>query len=259
MSAANSYHENRHGEVSAVQSLRLTVSARTAGMVLLALLACASSYAQLDDLRLPISLDADSTDYDGKSSMLMFRGLRLAQGSIGVEADEGRASKLDFEDSVWHFAGNVVIDTENGHIECETADLKFSGHQLRLATITGAPASFEMRRPGNDKVTYAEAGHLEYDFDAGVVEFSDQATITEGGNQISSNYLVYNIREQRINAQSGGNGDPKVRITYTPATTVSPPDENQEDTDGQDTGEPEGDDSEDDGSAVPEPGGDLFG
>jgi hypothetical protein len=38
----------------------------------------------------------------------------------------------------------------------------------------------------------------------------------EGGNQISSSYLVYNIREQRINASSGGEGDPKVRITYTP-------------------------------------------
>lgn len=259
MSAANSYHEYRHGKVSAVRVPRLTPSLRRAGMVLLALLACASSYGQLDDLRLPISLDADSTDYDGKSSMLMFRGLRLTQGSIGVEADEGRASKLDFEDSVWHFAGNVVIDTENGHIECETADLKFTGHELRLATITGAPASFEMTRPGNDMVTYAEAGRLEYDFDTGVVEFSDQATITEGGNQISSNYLVYNIREQRINAQSGGNGDSKVRITYTPATTTSPSDENQEDADEPDAGEPEDDVSEEDGATVPETGGDTFG
>ena len=61
--------------------------------------------AQLADLRLPISLDADSTDWDGKSSMLMFRGLRLSQGKIGVAADEGRASKLDFQDSVWRFSG----------------------------------------------------------------------------------------------------------------------------------------------------------
>lgn len=189
------------------------------GISIVLLLSCDPSYGQIEELRLPISLDADSTDYDGKSSMLMFRGLRLTQGSIGIEADEGRASKLDFEDSVWHFEGNVVIDTENGHIESEAADLKFAGHQLRLATITGSPASFEMKRPSSEQITYAEAGRLEYDFDAGVVEFSEQATITEGGNQISSNYLVYNIREQRINAQSGGEGDPRVRITYTPGLT----------------------------------------
>ena len=114
--------------------------------------------AQLNDLRLPISLDADSTDYDGKSAMLMFRGLKLSQGSIGIEADEGRASKLDFEDSVWRFSGNVVIDVEGGHIECEQADLKFVDHQLLLATIEGAPATFELKRPGSDDVTYAEAG-----------------------------------------------------------------------------------------------------
>lgn len=172
--------------------------------------------AQTDDLRLPVSLDADSTAYDGKSSMVMFRGLRLTQGRLGISADEGYASKMDFEDSTWHFEGNVVIDVENGHIESDVADMEFAGYQLRTATITGSPATFEMRRPGSEETTYAEAGRLVYNFDDGVVEFSDQATITEGGNRISSAYLVYNIREQRINASSGGEGDPKVRITYTP-------------------------------------------
>jgi len=174
------------------------------------------AFAQTEDLRLPMLLDADSTNYDGKSSMLMFKGLRLTQGALGIAADEGRATKMDFEDSVWHFAGNVVIDVDNGRIECDSADIVFSGYQLQTATIVGSPATFRLERPGTEQVTYAEAGRLSYDFDAGVVEFSDNATITEGGNQIASNYLVYNIREQRINASSGGPGDPKVRITYTP-------------------------------------------
>lgn len=187
-------------------------------MPLCAALAIASPAAlgQVTDLRLPISLDADSTDYDGKNSMLMFRGLRLSQGNIGITADVGRTSELDFEDSVWEFTGNVTIDTANGHIECETANLQFSDHQLRIATITGTPATFEFRRPDSDQTTYAEAGQLQYDFSSGIVEFSGQATITEGGNTISSNYLLYNIREQRINAQSSGDGDERVKITYTP-------------------------------------------
>jgi len=184
---------------------------------LLLLPVCAA--AQLTDLRLPISLDADSTDYDGKSSMLMFRGLRLSQGNIGIEADEGRASNLDFEDSVWQFSGNVIIDVENGHIECDTADLQFANHQLTVATIGGAPATFELKRVGSEETTYAEAGKLRYDLTSGVIEFSEDATITEGGNQISSNYLVYNIVEQRINAQGSPDGDGKVRITYTPQST----------------------------------------
>lgn len=185
----------------------------TLALILLSNLA----FAQVTDLRLPISLDADSTDYDGKSSMLMFRGLRLSQGTIGIQADEGRASKLDFQDSVWRFVGSVVIDVDNGHIECDSASLRFTDHKLRLATVQGSPATFRLRRPGSDEITYAEADLLEYDLDSGVVEFSGEAKIIEGGNQISSGLLVYDIRAQRIKAQSSGNGDEKVKITYTPA------------------------------------------
>lgn len=176
--------------------------------------------AQVNDLRLPISLDADSSEYDGKSTMVVFEGLRLSQGSIGIEADEGRASKLDFKDSVWQLSGNVIIDVENGHIECDSADLTFADYKLVLATITGSPASFKMQRPNSPDPTYAEAGRLEYDLEKGIIEFSEDATITENGNQISSGYLVYNIKEQLINAQSGGEGDPKVRIVYTPKEVV---------------------------------------
>lgn len=173
--------------------------------------------AQIAELRLPISLDADATDYDGKNSMLMFRGLRLSQGPIGVEAELGMASKLDFEDSVWQFSGNVRIETSNGSIRCDQADLRFGKHQLQTATISGSPATFELRRRGSDEITYAEAGRLQYNFADGIVEFSENAVISEGGNQISSNYLVYNIAEQRINAEASGENGEKVKIIYTPA------------------------------------------
>lgn len=205
---------------STTHMTRLALAASLAAALATGLaISAGDSLAQEPDLRLPITLDADSTDYDRKNSMAIFTGLRLTQGSIGIQADEGRAAQPDFEDSIWQFSGNVVIDVENGHMESDTADLKFSGHQLQLATVTGAPATFEMRRPGSDVVTYAEAGHVRYDFEAGAVEFSGNAVIIEGCNQISSNHLVYNIREQRI--KSGGDGDEKVKITYTPRDSVN--------------------------------------
>jgi lipopolysaccharide transport protein LptA len=200
---------------------RLTTARLAAVLFLLP----AAAAAQITDLRLPISLDADSTAYDGKSSMLMFRGLRMTQGTIGIEADEGRASNLDFADSVWQFSGNVVIDVESGHIECDSADLQFTDHQLTLATIAGTPATFELKRPDSEETTYAEAGKLRYDLLSGTIEFSGDAVITEGGNKIASNFLVYNIVEQRINAQGSPEGDGKVRITYTPKEDAGEADE----------------------------------
>jgi lipopolysaccharide transport protein LptA len=204
---------DRPKRIMTIANPRIPTRLRT---VVATLLVSPLVFAQLDELRLPMQLDADSTDYDGKNSMLMFRGLRLTQGTLGIAADEGRASKMDFEDSIWHFTGNVVIDVDNGHIESDSAEMEFSGYELSTATIIGSPATFRMKRPDNGQEIYAEAGKLQYDFSAGVIEFSDQATIMEGGNQISSNFLVYNIAEQRINASSGGEGNAKVRITYTP-------------------------------------------
>jgi lipopolysaccharide transport protein LptA len=82
-----------------------------------------------------------------------------------------------------------------------------------------------MQRRDSDEVTYGEAGRLEYDFESSIVEFSDEAMLTEGGNRITSNYLVYNIEEQRINARSAGEGEPKVKITYTPRDSDEPEDD----------------------------------
>ena len=168
------------------------------------------------DLRLPWDIDAESTSFDGKTSMIIFTGLRLSQGRTSIEADEGRATNTEGESGIWQFTGNVIIDVQNGRIECDAANLTFLQYQLRQAEVTGSPAKFRLQRPGTDEITYAEAGRLSYDVDGGIIEFSDNATINEGGNQISSNFLVYNITEQRINADSTGSEDGRVRITYTP-------------------------------------------
>lgn len=174
------------------------------------------------DMRLPMDIDADNTTIDGKNSMIIFNGLRLTQGNVSIQADEGRATRMELEDSTWLFNGNVIIDVGAGRIESDSAELLFDEFRLKRAIVTGSPAVYDLRRPGTEEITHAESGRLDYDVDKGVIEFSEQATITEGGNQISSTVLVYNIAEQRINADSSGEEDDRVRITYTPPNGVEP-------------------------------------
>ena len=196
--------------------------------ILASLLLPLAASAQINDLdmRLPMDIDADNTTIDGKNSMIIFNGLRLTQGRVSIQADEGRATRMELEDSTWHFTGNVIIDIGAGHIECDTAELLFDEFRLKRAIVTGSPAVYDLQRPGTGEITHAESGRLDYDVDKGVIEFSEQATITEGGNQISSTVLVYNIAEQRINADSSGAEDDRVRITYTPPNGLEPaPDE----------------------------------
>jgi lipopolysaccharide transport protein LptA len=173
--------------------------------------------AQIVDLdRIPWTIDSETMSFDGKTSTIIYTGLQFSQGAISIEADEGRATTREQENSTWHFLGNVVIDVNSGHIECESAELQFFGSVLNTAIVTGNPATFELTRSASDDVTYAEAGSLRYDVAKGIIEFSDQAIITESGNEISSNFLVYNILNRRINADSSGSGEDRVRIIYTP-------------------------------------------
>ena len=190
-------------------------------LIIAALLLPLVSIAQNSDLdlrRLPWDIFAETMDFDGKTSTYIYTGVQFSQGDISIRSDEGRATISEADLGSWSFEGNVVIDVSGGHIECQSAELFFDGTALAKAVVSGSPATFLMQRSGSGDATHAEAGKLLYDVQKGVIEFSEQATITENGNQISSNYLVYNINERRISADSSGAEDDSVRLTYTPVT-----------------------------------------
>lgn len=167
---------------------------------------------------LPWILDSETAYFDGKTSTTVYKGLKFSQGNMSVQADEGRQSNGIEENRELKFSGNVAITVNGGRIECDVAELHFSGSVLKRAVVSGSPATFEMQRTSADDTTYAEAGKLEYDVRAGIIAFSEEALITESGNRVSSNYLVYNIRERSFNANSSGDDD-RVRITYTPSSS----------------------------------------
>ena len=173
-------------------------------------------HAQIDTSKLPITIDAESTGYLGDQSILTFKDLHLSQGDISISSDKGQASKLDFENSTWKFEGNVKIILKNGKVESSSAFLEFEKHQIKTAIISGNQAVIEFRREGGNSPTLAKANRIDYDFEKDIVDFSGDVTIEEDGNQISSDYLVYNINDQTIQAQSNNKDNPKVKITYTP-------------------------------------------
>lgn len=188
-------------------------------LLLIAIAMPAFANAQDLDLnlsRLPWDINAETADFDGETGSIVYTGLRFSQGSTSIEADEGRADNREQKNRVWQFSGNVQITVNNGYIKCDSAILNFEGNVLSLATVTGGPASFEMKRLDASDATYAEAGRLKYDVRKGTIEFSNQAKITESGNQISAELFVYNIPERRILADAAGTDEGRVRVIYTP-------------------------------------------
>ena len=172
--------------------------------------------AQINSAELPINIDAESTGYLADESVLTFTKLNLSQGGISISADRGEASKLDFENSTWKFEGNIRITLENGRIESDFAHLEFEGHQIKIARIQGSPAKLLIYREDQITRTSAIANRIDYDFQKSLIDFSGNVSIQEEGNQISSEYLVYNIKDQSIQAQSDSKDNSKVKITYTP-------------------------------------------
>ena len=57
---------------------------------------------------LPINLEAASSDFDYRNNTLLFRRVRISQGTMQVEADEARANGLNFENSEWNLSGACV-------------------------------------------------------------------------------------------------------------------------------------------------------
>ncbi len=198
----------------------------TAGV--LVVLGASPTAAPAQDDPLPISLDADSSSFDRKSNRLIFRSINVQQGDLGIKADEASASKLDFDNSSWKFTGNVDIRSREARIRSNEATLIFNGHELVSAVIIGEPARFEQFAANNNGGIRGEAQTIEYDFENGTVRLEKNAKMSEGGNEITGNVLLYNIEEDRVIAESGTADGERVQITISPANPIRPADSEQD-------------------------------
>jgi lipopolysaccharide export system protein LptA len=162
----------------------------------------------------PIQLEARSTDFDYKNNTLLFHFVRIVQGELAIEADEGTATGLDFKNSRWLFKGNVKITVPDGSLASDEARIAFAANLIANAEIRGAPARFEQQR---DKgIARGRALRIEYQPTAGTVRLIDEAWLSDGNNEISGQTLVYNMRDQRVLANPDEQGNQPVRITINP-------------------------------------------
>jgi len=150
--------------------------------------------AEDDDL-LPIVLDAESSSFDQKNGTIVFRGLQITQGELGIRADEAVASAVDFERSEWSFSGNVRITVESASIEADTALLVFENHALLTAELTGQPARFEDLSPTRPQPISGSANRLTFDNVDKVLRLSEGARLSEGSNEMTGCDLIYDLEQ----------------------------------------------------------------
>jgi lipopolysaccharide transport protein LptA len=199
----------------------LALAALGAGVAVGAAAPDSDNPLQLNE-KLPIQLEARSTDFDYKNNTLLFHGVRISQGGLSIEADEGTATGLDFKSSHWLFRGHVRIVVPGGLLSSDEARIAFAANLIASAEITGDPADFEQKR-GKD-IARGHARHIVYEPAAGTVRLTEDAWLSDGTNEIHGETLVYNMRDQRVLANPNEQGSQPVRITINPKQSEAKPD-----------------------------------
>ncbi len=173
-------------------------------------------------LRAPISLVAQSSEIDYRSNKLLFRKVKITQGSISVSADLAHATGLDFENSHWVFLGNVHVVVGQGELRSAEADISFAHKLLTRAIVTGTPAQFSQRDPKTGHLVQGHAQRIDYDIRQGIIRLSKDAWLSDGQNQIRGESLKYDIAARRVIAAAADQGKSRVRITITPPPRHKP-------------------------------------
>ena len=169
-----------------------------------------------------ISLVAQSSELDYKNNNLVFRKVRIAQGSMSVSADLAQATGLDFDNSHWVFRGAVNITMDQGQLTSDEADITFAKKLLSVAIVNGKPASFEQRIAKTGKLAQGRADTIDYDVKKGVVHLSKNAWLSDGQNEIRGESLKYNMLAQNIVAEGSEQGYQRVHIIITPPGNPKP-------------------------------------
>ena len=202
--------------------------ARVAGALLLATLVTTAVAAELARPGDAFNWDAEVVTSDFRTDTLEFSGnVRVTQGPMSIQAGAAKATDVRSENSRWSFQKSVHIVTSEAELESDSASAAVVGGQLARARAEGSPAQFEQRGGRADRQVRGRAGVIEYDFIAGIVKLTDNVWFSNGKDEFRGDVVVYNVRDERVQINPGGQGRVRGIIrpqsTKAPAPTPAPP------------------------------------
>ena len=174
------------------------------------------------DATTPINLEAASSDFDYRNDTLLFRRVTITQGPLRVEAQEARATGLNFENSKWDLTGQVRITLPEGRLAADSATVSFRDNAVVQAEVRGSPATFEQRLEESRQLAQGHARTISYDLRAGTVSLAGNAWLTDSQSEIRGETLIYDIGRQRVAANPGATQPGGVRITINPKDKAGP-------------------------------------
>ncbi len=153
-------------------------------MLLAAMGVSMNAHALPDDAGQPIHIRGDNAEFDQNNGLLIYTGeVRIDQGTLRVTADR------------------MVVE--------------YRDDQVVKITAEGKPASYQQQLESDEGLVNADAKTIVYHTTAEKVDLIGDAFLTQEGNEFQGSVIRYNIRQGRVDAESGN--DAPVRMMLQPA------------------------------------------
>jgi len=147
------------------------------------LLAASHAFALSSDKDQPIELAADSVDVDEGKGVSTYRGnVDLRQGSMKLLAD--------------------------------TVHIRQQGRKPNHITAIGSVRFTQKDAKG--RTIKANAKKAEYQVNSEILELTGKASLTQGGDTMRSDRIVYDRVKHKVRAGAAAKGKERVRITIQP-------------------------------------------
>ena len=162
-----------------------------------------------------LDVEFDTFAYDGGTSKVEFRGLRLSQGDLRLTADEGTSSSLDFEEGAWELRGDVHITVGSVRISSDEARFTSRNNELTTFDLRGQPATFEDLDPPSAEVATGGADRIFYDHTERTLSLTDNAWLRVGANdELTGCHWIYDVDAGTFMSGSNDCDQPfRIRIT----------------------------------------------
>ncbi|MEY2854480.1 MAG: hypothetical protein RL030_1612 [Pseudomonadota bacterium] len=167
-------------------------------------------------------IEADGMQLDYKNQTLRMPNIVIRQetpqGNLLIRAREATAKGTEpsFESAVWNFSGDVHIEYADGKLDADRAELTFARNRLQQARVDGAPAQFSHQLPGSAQRNRGSARRIEMDVPRSRVRLSGNAWYTDGRNEVTTEAIVYNMKDRSWETERGTSPGNRVIMTIRP-------------------------------------------
>jgi len=169
----------------------------------LAAAGCSALAAQDSGKPEELLFESASLTLDRSTNLIQALNPRISQGGLAIEADEGFATGIEFDQkSEWRFMGHVRITVDTAIIEADSAVFAFEQEKLSRGELEGAPATFADAGSARAKPIQGGANKLSYDYVARTLRMSGDAWIHKDQYEIKGCDLIYDFADERVTSGS---------------------------------------------------------